>query len=144
MTIQRPFFPQCPCVILFASIICRTFSYTVYFCSMSPRKFCSDAAKMDIHTKTARKGMGLRWRQSSEILHLLLTKLCSLQKPYKLHAISRKRDLRKYSNSWSYCFHSPLHIIRKSLDSKNWGNFLLKKSILKSSFPIMSLRKLLQ
>jgi hypothetical protein len=84
----------------------------VYFCSMPPRKFCSDAAKMDTHTKTARKGLGLRWRLSY-LLTKHLTMLSAQQKPYKLHAIARKRDLQKYPNSRSYCFHSQLHIILK-------------------------------
>jgi hypothetical protein len=56
ITIQCPFFPKWPWVILLASMyVCRTFSYTVYFCSMLPKKFCSDAAKMEIHTKIAWK-----------------------------------------------------------------------------------------
>ena len=61
------------------------------------------------------KGPGLRWRLSFEIKRLLLTKhmLSAQQKPYKLHAIARKRDLQKYPNSRSYCFHSQLHIILK-------------------------------
>ncbi len=88
---------------------------TVYFCSMPPRKFCSDAAKMDTHTKTARKGLGLRWRLSY-LLTKHLTMLSAQQKPYKLHAIARKRDLQKCPNSRTYCFHSQLHIILKSLD----------------------------
>jgi len=55
-----------------------------------------------IRTSTFGKGLGLRWRLSSEIKRLLLTKhltmLSAQQKLYKLHAIARKRDLQNYTN----------------------------------------------
>ena len=90
------------------------------------------------------KGLGLRWRLSPEIKHLLLTKHLTMlsaqaakQKPYKLHAIARKRDLQKYTNrQYQTLGHTVLYITLKSLDSKIFLSFSLK-SLLKCFSPIM-------
>ena len=73
------------------------------------------------------KGLGLRWRLSFEIKHLLLTKhltlLSAQQKPYTLHAIAWKRErpskiYKKTSTKLSVIMFSP-------------------KGLLKSFFPVM-------
>jgi hypothetical protein len=66
--------------------------------------------------------------------------LSAQQKPYKLHAIARKRDLQKYTNrQYQTLGHTVFiahYITLKSLDYKKLRSFS-PKGLLKSFFPIV-------